>query len=104
MVSVSIRKKLTFGCRRIYSYLSNAKVCWVATVKCIAVLFTSHDLNHCSTIDTESEGVLCYLYLSQKFSAGVKVVFAFILVCAIIDVSQGSFIGKCSYLQLGLVI
>ncbi|XP_074639296.1 hydramacin-1-like [Acropora palmata] len=31
----------------------------------------------------------------MKFSAGVKVVFAFILVCAIIDVSQGSFIGKC---------
>ncbi|KAK2571940.1 Methyltransferase-like protein 22 [Acropora cervicornis] len=29
---------------------------------------------------------------NEKFSAGVKVVFAFILVCAIIDVSQGSFI------------
>jgi len=70
-------------------------------VKCIALLFTSHDLNHCSTIDTESEGVFCYLYLSQKFSAGVKVVFVFILVCAMIDVSQGNFfsyIGKCSYL------
>ncbi|XP_044174117.1 uncharacterized protein LOC114958328 [Acropora millepora] len=70
-------------------------------VKCIALLFTSHDLNHCSTIDTESESVLCYLYLSQKFSAGVDLllVFIIILLCAIIFYffvyKIDAYIGKC---------
>ena len=70
-------------------------------VKCIVLLLTSHDLNHCSTID---DSVLCYLYLSQRFSAGVDLVLVFIIIllCAIIFYfffyKIDAYIGKYSYI------